>query len=313
MFKSTTLASAALLAAVSCTTWMTAPSHAAVLFSSDFSGTDNDPLNNSPDWVDTWDQSDGTNTLGMKTLNNEGYLTKTGDSIGTYKGVKAEIGGSPAKFDPAQDLRFQLDVKQMLDTRSRTTDNIYFVQYLSNADLTSQPFGATPERLLFFTVYTKNSSPSTSTFDMYFQQAKGTGSNNGVNLWSLSISANGLELDDSSSSVKMDIQLAMELRNDSSGDARAGYQVLLDGVPQGWNYSNWFNVEGSGQPFDSSWATNWAGNTQWYLEIGGGADSGGPSVTRIDNALVTGTPVPEPAALSLLGLGALALWPRRRG
>lgn len=309
MFKSTTTASAALLAAVSCAAWTTAPSQAAILFSSNFSGTDNDPLNNSPDWVDTWDQSNGTNTLGMQTVNNQGYLTKSGSDTGSYKAVKAEISGSPATFDPADQLRFQLDVNRMFDPRSRQGDNIYFIQYLSPANLTAQPYGATAERLLLFTVYEKGSSPSTSNVDLYFQQAKGTGSGNGVNLWTVSnLSANGLEVDDATSPFNMNLQTAIELRNDGSGDARAGYQVVYDGVGYGWNYSNWFNVEGSSQPFDSNWATNWADNTQWYMEIGGGYGTDGASQTWLDNAEVTG--IPEPTALSLLGLSALTL--RRR-
>lgn len=306
MFKSTTLTSAALLAAVSYTAWIAAPSHAAVLFSSDFSGADNDPLDNSPDWVNTWDTSSNIN---MQTLNNQGYLTFADAVTGNYQGVKAEISGAPATFDPADNLRFQLDVNRMTDPRSRTTDNIYFVQYLSPANLTSQPYGATPERLLLFMVYAKGSSPANSTLALYFQQAKGAGSGNGVALWSVTgLSANGLEFDDATSPFNLDIQTAIELRNDGSGDTRAGYQLVSDGVGQGWVYSNWFNVEGSSQPFDANWAANWAGNTQWYVEIGGGGGTGSPSQTWIDNAVVTG--VPEPTALSLLGLSALAL--RRR-
>lgn len=287
----------------------------ATLYQSSFTGANGTPLGSTPDWINTWDQSDANNTLAMQIQNNQGYLTKTttaSGSTGTYKGVQAEISGAPAKFDPAQDLRFQLDVNQMLDTRSRTADNIYFVQYLSDASLTSQPYNATAERFLLFAAYNKGTSPSASTLALYFNQAEGASSGNGVNLWTVTLPANGLELPDSSQGTKMTVQLSMELRNNAAGDARAGYQIAYNGVGQGWNYSNWFNVESGSQPFTSNWASNWAGNTQWYMEIGGGAGTGGPSQTWVDNAIVTGTPVPEPASLGLLAAAGLLAMRRRR-
>ncbi|MCC6423849.1 MAG: PEP-CTERM sorting domain-containing protein [Phycisphaerales bacterium] len=303
MFKSTTLASAALLATVSCTAWMAAPSHAATLFSSDFSGVDNAQLSDSPDWADWTDDSPSYPILTTTTLDNQGYLTKSSAVTGAYKSVRAEISGSPAKFDPAQDLRYQIDLNRMYDTRSRTSENIYFIQYL-----TPDPTLA-GEYVSMFVNYNKSSSPSASTINLYLQQRSAGGAST---LWQPNLSGNGIELDDASPNTKMDLQMAIELRDDTGSNIRAGYQIVYNGVGQGWVYSNWFDATTGSDPFSDGWTTSWAGNTQLLLYTGGGYGTNGLAQTWIDNAIVTGTPVPEPTSLGLLTTAGLLALRRRR-
>lgn len=311
MILSKAIASATMLAVVGMGALAVDHANAAVLYSSSFTGTDGQTLDSTSDWMDTWN-TDSAN-ISLTISGNEGLLSFDSAVTGNYAGVKAEIGGNGATFDPSTSnpVRFQIDLTRALDTRSRTTDNIYFVQYLTPTNMTSQPYNVTPERILLFGVYTKG-SVTNSSITLYLQQAKGTGSGNGVQLWTTTIPVNGTIETAENDPAHTAIQLAVEMRNDAAGDVRAGYQTVVGGSPQGWNYSSWYNVEGSSQPFDSSWATNWANATQWYLEIGGGGASGsGVATAYFDNAIVTGTPVPEPTAAGLILLGSAALLRRK--
>jgi hypothetical protein len=106
------------------------------------------------------------------------------------------------------------------------------------------------------------------------------------------------------------LQLAIELRNDLPGsNVRVGYQPVVASVPQGWNYSSYFDVTTGGDAFSPTWATAWA-QTRWYLE--GYTSAGRLGVSFVDNAFVEQLLVPEPSVIGLLILGGgLSLWRRR--